>query len=217
MVKKIGLYGGSFDPIHVGHLNLATEIMEAHHLDEVWFCPTAINPHKTEQDPVSADHRLNMIDLAIENEPRFKISEIEIQREGISYTIDTLNELSEIQKSQDSENPITFALILGEDSARNFHKWHKPEEIVERVSIYTGSRTDFKKNNAGEPFQGSSNIKKALEKGLTKTRLLDISSKEIRERLLNKKYCYHLVPAKVMDYIIANHLYYHPLNEIRFL
>lgn len=213
MGKLIGIYGGSFDPIHLGHLNLATEMMEAHNLDEVWFCPVACSPHKSRKAPVSSEHRLNMLRLAIEEEPRFSISEIEIERDGLSYTVDTLKELVASQAGK--EDPDTFALIIGEDSAENFHRWHQPEEIVKLAKLLVGSRPDSEKKEGG--FQGDSSVVEALEKGLTKTRVMEISSKDIRKRLLNKKYCYHLVPGKVMDYINTNHLYYYVLNEARFL
>lgn len=215
MGKFIGIYGGSFDPIHLGHLNLATEIMEAHHLDEVWFCPAACNPLKEDQVLASASHRLEMIRLAIENEPRFKISEIELNRDGVSYTIDTVNELVASQKGK--LDPDSFALILGEDSAKDFFKWRQPEAIVQSVKLLIGSRPNEKEKN--KSFQGSDLVVQAIHQGLTPTRIMEISSREIRQRLLNKKYCYHLVPGKVMDYIVTNDLYYSPLkpSEARFL
>lgn len=212
-MKKIGVYGGSFDPIHLGHLNLATEIMEAHQLDEVLFCPAAINPHKTHQNSVSATHRLNMIRLAIAHEPRFSVTEIEIARQGLSYTVDTLKELHALQN--DREERSAFFLILGEDSARTLHRWHQPEVIISLAQPLVGSRIG--KRDALEPFEGSPSMIRALNEGLTPTRVMEISGTEIRERLLDKKPCYHLLPGKVMDYIITNRIYYPLLNEARFL
>lgn len=196
---KIGIYGGTFDPVHLGHLNLATEIMEAHHLDLVWFCPAAKNPFKPDQASTSAFHRLNMLKLAIEHEPRFFISEVELEREGVSYTIDTLKELHH----QYPEHQ--FFLILGEDAARSFHKWNQPEAIISLAQPLIGCRGI--QASEQEPFQGSPNVAKALKKGLTPTRVMEISATEIRKRLLEKKSCYHLIPGKVMDYIITNRLY----------
>lgn len=210
-MKRIGIYGGTFDPIHMGHLNLAVEMLEKHHLDEVRFCPTAINPHKSDQTPVSVSHRLNMIRLAIENEPRFSVSDIEINRPGLSYTVDTLKELHALQK--EGEIPYSFFLILGEDTAESFHRWHKPEEILDMAQLLVGTRWD--KNKERKPFEGNAKIKNAIDQGLTSTRVMDVSSQEIRMRLLNKKYCYHLLSGKVMDYILTNHLYYVLLN-VRF-
>lgn len=213
MGKFIGIYGGSFNPIHFGHLNLASEMMEIHQLDEVWFCPTACSPHKESQNLISACHRLHMLHLAIEEEPRFLVSDIEINREAPSYTIETLNALTSLQVDQ--ANPDCFALILGQDAARHFYKWHQPDAIVNQVPLLVGRRSEGA--DALEPFQGSSKVIEAITKGLTRTRLMEISSSEIRQRVLNNKYCYHLVPAKVMDYIIRHDLYCLALNEVRFL
>lgn len=210
--KQIGILGGSFNPVHLGHLNLAIEILEAHKLDEIWFCPAATNPHKNHLPPIGSQHRLNMLHLATEHEPRFVVSNIEIHRSGLSYTIDTIHELLAMQKDQ--ENLVSFSLILGEDSAREFHNWHMPEEIVDLVPLLIGTRFDQEEK---QPFQGSSKVIKAIKKGLTPIRNMEISSTDVRKRLLNKKYCYHLVPGKVMDYIDANHLYYSLLNETKFL
>lgn len=208
-MKKIGIYGGSFDPIHLGHMSLATEIMEAHKLNEVWFCLAASNPLKPQQSDVSVFHRLNMLRLAIENEPRFFISEIEIERQGVSYTIETLKQFHSMEKSHQ------FFLILGEDAARTFHQWRQPEEIVQLAKLLVGCRSRQLKDL--EPFQGGSSIVNSIKQGLTATRIMEISGTDIRKRLMERKNCYHLVPGKVMDYIITNELYYSLLNEARFL
>jgi nicotinate-nucleotide adenylyltransferase len=206
---KIGIYGGSFDPIHLGHLNLATEMLEAHHLDEVWFCPAANNPFKPLQSATPSFHRLNMLRLAIENEPRFLISEIEMDRGGVSYTIDTLKELH----AKNGQH--RFFLILGEDAARGFHQWHQPEAIIQLAQPLIGCRGC--KMDKLAPFEGSPKVVNALTKGLTPTRIMEISGTEIRKRILEKKNCYHLVPGKVMDYILTNRIYYSVINEARFL
>ena len=93
MRKLIGILGGSFDPIHLGHLNLAVAIMEAHSLFQVWFCPAAQNPLKPNDTNASAHHRMEMVRLAIAGEPRFKVIDTDITRKGPSYTIDTLKAL----------------------------------------------------------------------------------------------------------------------------
>jgi nicotinate-nucleotide adenylyltransferase len=203
-MKKIGIFGGSFDPIHLGHLNLAIEMLEAHHLDEVWFCPAGRNPHKEDQHPVDASHRLKMIQLAIEKDPRFRICDLEIKRQGLSYTVDTLKKLHALQLEKGEQT--SFYLIIGKDAARNFHRWHEPEVIIELARLLVGERRD-ETLLPSEEYQGSPAVVKAILEGLTSTRIMEISSTEIRERLLNKKYCYHLLPGKVLDYILTNHLY----------
>jgi len=202
MGKRIGIYGGSFDPIHFGHLNLAIEILEAQSLDEVWFCPASLNPHKHLGCSANSQHRLNMLHLALEGEPRFKITEIEITRAGPSFTLDTLKEITASQKNEPDTNQ--FFLMLGEDAARNFFKWYEPEQIIKYARLLVGRRhtEPFK-----ETFQGSPSIIKAIEEGLTPTRVMDVSSTIVRERLAKRLYCKHLVPGKVLDYIIINRLY----------
>lgn len=194
MVKKIGLLGGSFDPIHFGHLSLAVEMREAHHLDEIWLCPTAQNPLKPEQCAVTVKHRLQMLHLAAEGIPWIKIIEEEIHRKSPCYFIDTLQQLV-------SDYPdVEFSVIIGDDSANTFHLWHKPEEIIKCARLLVGARN-------GSNFQGTPAVIKALKMGMTPTRIMEISSTEIRQRLADGLYCGHLVPAKVLDYILTHRLY----------
>lgn len=200
--KKIGIYGGSFDPVHLGHINLAVEIMEAHKLDEVWFCPALINPHKMEGRARSPEDRLNMLKLVVEGVPHFRIIDNELRRKGPSYTIDTLHELINAQAGK--PDPDHFYLIIGDDAAKSFHRWHLPEEIVKLVPLLIGSRGPSKDL---EDIQGSPLIVEAIKKGSTPTRVMDISSTEIRRRLSKKMYCGHLLQGKVLDYILSNQLY----------
>ena len=186
----IGLYGGSFDPIHNGHLNVAIGMMEAHNLDEIWFCPAMLNPLKQQKLSTTPENRLEMLKLAIEGFPGFQAIDIELKRPGPSYTIDTLDSLKG-----------KLALIIGEDSAKDFHLWRSPEKILARSEIIVASR------GKRAPFTGSPEIVTALNKGLTEIRLMEISSTEVRERLRNGKYCGHLVPTKVLDYITKHQLY----------
>lgn len=202
MVKRIGVYGGSFDPIHFGHLNLAVGIMEAHHLDEVWFCPAAANPNKTHTCCASAQHRLNMLSIAIESEPRFKTIELELYRKGPSYTLDTLMELHSIQHKAGLEG--LFYLILGEDSAKTFHSWYHPEKIIKYAHLLVGSRNCV---HSSCDFQGDDEVVAALRHGMTPTKVMDISATDIRRRLAEGRFCGHLVPSKVIDYIALHHLY----------
>src|SRR5947209_6515465 len=106
----IGIFGGTFDPVHNGHINLALEIQEAHQLDEVWFCPAQLSPHKLDQQPIEIAHRLNMLSLAIKNISGFRMLELEAHRPGPSYTIDTL--LALIEREKENRHSKEFALIL---------------------------------------------------------------------------------------------------------
>ncbi len=200
--KHIGLFGGSFDPIHLGHLNLALSILELRNLDEVWLCPTAFNPLKPQGCRASAEDRLEMIRLAIEDVPALKLVNIEIFKRGPSFTVDTLKQLSEIQKNEGRAD--RFSLIIGEDVARTFYQWLMPEEIIKYAQIFIGGRAGYFSDNE---FLGSEPVVQALKLGKTEVRVMEISSTEIRSRIANYLYCGHLLPRKVLDYIIEHRLY----------
>lgn len=202
-MKKVGIYGGTFDPFHLGHLNLALEILEKRNLDEIWFCPAKISPHKLEEHPAaSADHRLKMLHLAIAEIPSFHAVDDEIKREGTSYTVDTLKYFLEQERKKPS--PAQLYLILGDDSIQGFFRWHRPEEIVRLVPLLIGSRLpEFDL----EKLKGNPEICESIRRGWTPTRIMEISATEIRKRLQNGLYCGHLVPKEVLDYIYKNQLY----------
>lgn len=201
MGKNVGFFGGSFDPIHFGHLNLVIEMQEIYGLDEIWLCPARLNPHK-KSEGISAKHRLQMLKLAIEPLPGFRVIDIELKRAGPSYTVDTLKEL--IAKESKKRRPANINLILGDDILSSFSHWRNPEEIVKLVPLLVGSRY---LTELPQLLDCSPTVAAAIEKGLTPTRVLEISSTEIRERAAEGKTIYHLVPAKVMDYIYANQIY----------
>jgi nicotinate-nucleotide adenylyltransferase len=199
-MKKIGIYGGSFDPLHNGHLNLAFEIMEKGGLDEVWFIPAQINPHKTHCPPTFWMHRYHMLEQALESIPQFKVKNIEGTLPPPSYTIHTIKALLAEYTSQS----IQFYLILGEDSIPGFFHWHQPKEIIQTLPLLIGSRTGRVswKEKDQDPL-----ISEAIQKGTLKTRLMDISATELRDRLAQGLYCGHLIPPKVLTYIHQNRLY----------
>lgn len=201
-MQKIGLYGGTFDPIHFGHINLAMELKDKKDLDEVWFIPAQINPHKTHIPPVSMKHRLAMLELAIEDIPSFKIKDIEAHRPPPSYTVDTIRLILEQEEHRSSSRQ--FFLLLGEDSIPGFFKWHQPEEIVKLVPLLIGSRTG---HYIAAESDISPSIKSAIQQGMVKTRIMDISSTELRERLSKQSYCGHLIPARALNYVKKNQLY----------
>jgi nicotinate-nucleotide adenylyltransferase len=209
MMKKIGLYGGSFDPIHFGHLNLAIEMVEKQGLDEVWFCPAYVNPHKLKSTPhASPQQRLKMLELALAACPSFRIIDSEIGRSGPSYTLDTLHLL--LAENSRLKQEHQFFLILGEDSVPGFFHWFKPEEIVQLAPVLVGSRALSINPSL---LQGHNLICEAFKKGWTKTRVMEISSTEVRERLKNRQYCGHLVPSETLCYIYKNELYFNLGNS----
>lgn len=201
--QRIGIFGGSFDPIHNGHLNLAIGLMESHHLDQVWFIPARINPHKVDQPPsISLEHRIAMIELAIADIPQFQMKDLESRRPSPSYTVDTLRELLHAEKSHSTLHE--FFLLLGDDAIPGFSHWHRPEEIVSMVPLLVGSRAAVGRTLDCEGLNPE--IMKAIKDGMTKITMMDISSTYIRDRLSQQLYCGHLVPSAVLSYIAAHGL-----------
>lgn len=133
-MKKIGLYFGTFNPIHIGHLIIANHMVEFSDLDEVWFVVTPHNPHKKKKTLLEDHHRLAMVRIAVEEYPKLKASNVEFDLPQPNYTVNTLVYLEEKYPSQD------FCLIMGEDNLKGLHKWKNYEVILERYSIYVYPR-----------------------------------------------------------------------------
>lgn len=197
-LKKIGLYGGTFNPIHNGHLQLAFELKEKCLLDEIWFIPTYISPFKQNESSVSPHDRFVMVQLAIEGEKSFKILDIEIKKNIINYTIDTVKELKKMYEHH-------FFLCISNDLLSHLSKWKEAESLCTICQLLIGNRGDW----PGEidPALSEEVIEK-LKKGMIKTSAFEISSTEVRKRLKKKMFCGHLVPQKVLDYIYCNQLYF---------
>lgn len=182
MTKTIGFFGGSFDPIHFGHINLALQLLELHRLDEVLVCPAFCSPFKSAKPPVaSPEHRLAMLRLGLEGVPKFRITSLEIEREGPSFTIDTIHLLLEKERAQ-------FRLLVSEETAAHFDRWKESAELLRLAPPLIGTR-------------------KTAEPGHPSTPIMDISSTDIRNRIAKGLYCGHLVPAKTLDYICKHLLY----------
>ena len=198
--RKIGFFGGTFDPIHFGHLNLAIELFEKCSLDEVLFSPVFISPFKKNSPSVAdPEKRAEMIRLAIEGFKGFSLTDIEIKRGGVSYTVDSLKMLSE-KFPKDAE----LHLLIAEDSLFHFHRWKDYSEILELAPPFIGCRSNLSVNTKDlDPTVAA----KLHKKNFILTRQMDVSSTDIRLRLKNNLYCGHLVPAKVLDYIHLHGLY----------
>lgn len=199
-MKKIGIMGGSFNPIHLGHLILAEHAYEQAELDSVLFMPLKNPPHKDSAVMVSEEHRINMIKLAIEDNSAFEYSDIEIRREGTTYTADTLSVLT-------SSNPDHhYYFIVGSDAFLNMQNWKTPHIIFQLSTIIVAGRDLVSRDMLEEQ---ELYLKKHYE---AKVLFLDmpfigISSKEIRNRVNNNKSISYLVTDKVHQYIEANRLY----------
>ena len=200
MKKKVGFFGGTFDPIHLGHLNLGLALLESQALDEVLFCPTALSPHKvSELPPIDKEHRKKMVELAIEPIEKFKLIENELHQRGPTYTVNTIQELL----AEDASREIH--LLLGEDSLEGLDSWKEIETLLLLAPPLIGRRPRQLKNLSG---YFPPDLLRLIEEGQVTTPILEISSSHIRRRLAEKKYCGYLLPAKVLDYIYEHHLYY---------
>jgi len=200
--KKVGFFGGSFDPIHLGHLNIAIELAEKHKLDEVYICPTSQSPFKKTQPPLaSKEDRRAMATAANSPVPNFTLLDLKLQNSMPCYTIDTIRAL--LATDQQHKKKKSYFLLLGEDAIEHFHEWREVEELVKLATPLIGSRKTKSFNTKGL----TSALSSSIEKGLTPIPIMEISSTEIRDRLKKGLYCGHLLPAKVWDYIQQHQLY----------
>ncbi len=191
--SRIGIFGGSFDPPHVGHLIIAEEARERLNLQKVFFVPAFIPPHKPNAARSNPEHRLQMTKLAIAGNDALEVSDIELRRKGISYTVDTLREFK--QRFSKAE----LFLIVGADNLLDLDSWKSPDEIRELASLAVYRRRGF----------DDSQKLKAMEKDIyfLQGTPLDFSSSEIRRRVANGKSLRYLVPEKVEQYILTHGLY----------
>ncbi len=190
-MKAVGIFGGSFDPIHIGHLITSNEVLEKRNLEKIIFVPCHISPHKKGRIPADNFHRLEMVNIAIEQYPYFESSDFEIRKGKISYTYDTLIEMRKKYKN--------LELIIGFDNMLVFDKWYKPDEICKVAKIVVMKRkVDLIPPKHNKYFDSA----KMLE-----TTLVDISSTEIRDRVRKGLSIDNLVTNNVKEYIFRNKLY----------
>ncbi len=199
-MKNIAMFGGSFNPVHNGHLELLLKMIEEFELDKVLVIPTGITPLKDNSYMASSDDRLTMCKLAFSNIPSIEVSDMEMKREGKSYTVDTLKALKAEYK--DAE----LHLITGADAFLQLPLWYKAEEIFSLAKILTMIRDDIDYEalqKAGESYKR----KYSAEYGIIRTPVTDISSTEIRSFIEAKKSLDGLIPQKVEKFIKENELY----------
>jgi nicotinate-nucleotide adenylyltransferase len=209
---KIGIFGGSFNPPHFGHLILAERTREILKLDKIIFIPAHIPPHKTKMHIVDPVHRLKMLKLATEGNDRFEISDIEIKRGGTSFTYDSLLYFNEKYKKA------KLYLIIGMDNYHDFGHWKNYNQIFDlcRVvvlkRVFTAGKSSGKHKmlNGVHSFAGDTNNCDHVDREkfvFLDTPLLDISSTETRNRVKAQKPIDYFVPEKVKKYIEKNSLY----------
>ncbi|MFC7357737.1 nicotinate (nicotinamide) nucleotide adenylyltransferase [Jejudonia soesokkakensis] len=191
--KKVGLYFGTFNPIHVGHLTIANHMVEYSALDEVWMVVTPHNPHKKKSSLLDNVHRLAMVRIALENYPKLKASNIEFDLPQPNYTVDTLIYLEEKYPEQE------FSIIMGEDNLKNFHKWKNYEVILERYAIYVYPR--ISENKVPERFVDHANITKVAAP------IMELSSTFIRNGIKEGKNIRPMLPQDVWEYLDEMNFY----------
>jgi nicotinate-nucleotide adenylyltransferase len=194
--------GGSFDPLHMGHLIVAQDAAESLSLSEVIFIPAAIPPHKQQARRVDAKHRLNILYLAVADNACFSVSDIEIQRGGLSYSIDTVKALRSLHPDAD------LFLIVGSDTLVELHTWHKVEELLDLCQIATVLRPgEDSLEVITQKIQLPIETRKKMMKYIIQTHRIEISSTEIRRRVETGESIRYLVPSEVKKYIDEHDLY----------
>ena len=211
MTQPVGILGGTFDPVHKGHLHLATTFLEQLKLAEILFVPLNNPPHRP-APLASPEQRLEMLKLAIENHPHLKIDDCELQRGGVSYTIDTLRN---IRKKIDE---IPLCLIMGMENFKTLNSWHQWQSLLDYAHIVIANRPGNDDEIKGDE------IKNFMDSFITKSitnlhdqpagciikldiPMLDISSTQIRNNFQSGQETESLLPVKVLDFIHTHHLY----------
>ncbi len=190
-MKKIGIYSGSFNPIHHGHVMLANYLVEFSDLDELWFVVSPQNPLKKKEDLLDDDERLKMVQLAVGDDPRFCVSDIEMHLPTPSYTINTLAALSE--QYPDCQ----FVFICGMDSLQNFRNWREYQKILDNYELLVFPREGY---DGGDLVDYPS-------VSILKTPILEISSTFIRQCIKEGHDVRHFMPEKAFNYLMQNRFY----------
>jgi nicotinate-nucleotide adenylyltransferase len=199
---RVAVFGGTFDPVHLGHLIMAEQAREQARLDQVWFIPAASPPHKLAQRITPFAQRVEMLNLAIAGQPAFRVNELEKGRPGPSFTADTLAELHRQFPQTD------FHLLVGSDCLPDLPGWHQPTRLVERAGLLVAARP-------GWPLAGAEELRTALglppqmplRYQVVETPLVDISSRDLRRRTAEGRSLRFLVPRAVECYIHEKQLY----------
>jgi nicotinate-nucleotide adenylyltransferase len=198
MIHRLGVFGGTFDPIHLGHLIIATEALYSLDLDFVLFLPAGRPPHKPNRDLSPNEDRWAMLEVAIEDRPGFIPDPLDLAGTGPSYTVDLLRRLS-------ARNPgAELIFIIGADSLRDFHTWHEPSGIVAQARVAVAARPGIELDLSQAIRRTPSLSERVI---VLETPLIGISSTEIRERVRKRRPIWYRVPRAVEEYIEVRGLY----------
>jgi nicotinate-nucleotide adenylyltransferase len=190
-MKKVGIYSGSFNPIHHGHVMLANYLVEFSDLDELWFVVTPQNPLKKKEDLLDDDERLKMVQLAVGDDPRFVVSDIEMHLPTPSFTINTLTALSE--QHPDCE----FVFICGMDSLQNLRNWREYQRILDNFELLVFPREGY---DGGE-------LANYPSVNILQTPIVEVSSTFIRNCVKEGRDVRHFMPEKAFRYMQEHHFY----------
>jgi nicotinate-nucleotide adenylyltransferase len=190
---NIGVFGGTFDPPHIAHLVVAEHVREALCLDRILFVPSATPPHKRGRPITPSLHRLNMLRLAVERNPLFDVLPYEVEKGGVSFTVDTLAELKRPAPGDG------LFLLIGMDNYRDFDTWREPERILSMATVVVMTRPGFVLDMGA--FAGDKRIIRV------EVPAMDVSSTGIRERLRDGASVQSLIPERVAEYIGEHDLY----------
>jgi nicotinate-nucleotide adenylyltransferase len=199
---RVGIFGGTFDPIHIGHLILAEQCREQGRLDQLLFVPAAVPPHKRDRVLTPFAQRVEMLTLAISGHPVFRVEELEKDRAGPSYTVDTL---AQLQASRPGDE---LCFIIGSDSLHDLPMWYQPRRILELASLLVMARADW-------PIFSAPELKSALKLGddfplryqVVDAPLITLSSRDIRKRVSEGRSVRYMIPRAVEAYIADKRLY----------
>ena len=199
---RVGIFGGTFDPVHLGHLILAEQCREQGRLDQVWFVPAPRPPHKHDQSLTRFEQRVEMLQLAIAGQPAFRVDEIEKERTGPSFTVDTVAELRRRHPADD------FSLLVGSDTLAEIHTWYEPIRLLGMVGLLVMTRP-------GHPTRCAEQIRAALHLPasapvrieVVESPLIDIASRDLRNRAALGRSLRYLLPRAVEIYVNEKHLY----------
>lgn len=198
---RVGILGGTFNPPHLGHLVCAQEAFRELDLDQVILIPARVPPHKPVEDEPGAEHRLALCRLAVQDDERFEVSEIELGRDGPSYTVDTLMQLS--SEAPDNE----LFLIVGGDIAVGLPQWHRAERVLELASVAIAKRRGTARASVAQALQALPGGDRARFFQMPR---MGVSSTMVRRRVAARQPIRYLVPDRVAEYIASHRLYEGP-------
>ncbi len=189
------IFGGTFDPPHIGHLLIAQTICEEEKFDKIIFVPALKNPQKSKDITSPIDKRLKMLEIAVEGNPNFEISDVEIKRGGISYSIDTIKHI----KKEQNLNREELYFLIGSDILKTFHQWHEPLKILEECQVIVAIRPGF------QPSSVSAWILSKIQ--FANIPRFELSATQIRKRWKENKTIRYMVTQPVWGFINKNSLY----------